>query len=76
MNVKILGCGCANFRRMEVNVKEAAKKMGIEAEFENVTDMREIVSYGVMRTPALVIDGQVVSSGRVLSVSEAEKLIR
>jgi len=61
---------------LEINVKEAAKNLGIEAEFEKVTDMKAIVSYGVMRTPALVVDAKVVSSGRVLSVNEAEKLIR
>lgn len=76
MNVKILGSGCPNCRRLEANVKEAAMNLGIEAEFEKVTDMKAIVSYGVMRTPALVIDGKVVSSGRVLTVNEAEKLIK
>jgi len=76
MNVKILGSGCPNCNRLEANVKEAAKNLGIEAEFEKVTDMKAIVSYGVMRTPALVVDGKVISSGRVLSVNEAEKLIK
>lgn len=76
MNIKILGSGCPNCRRLETNVKEAAKNLNIEAEFEKVTDMKAIVSYGVMSTPALVVDGKVVSYGRVLSVVEAEKLIK
>lgn len=75
MNIKILGSGCPNCHRLEANVKEAANHLGIDAEFEKVTDMKAIVAYGVMRTPALVIDGKVVSSGRVLSVGEAEKII-
>jgi small redox-active disulfide protein 2 len=76
MNLKILGSGCANCRRLEANVKEAVHNLKIEAEFEKVTDMKTIVSYGVMSTPALVKDGIVVSYGRVLSVGEAENLLK
>jgi small redox-active disulfide protein 2 len=76
MILKILGKGCPNCQRLEANVREAAKNLGVEATIEKVTDVKTIVGYGVMSTPALVKDEKVVSYGRVLSVKEAENLIK
>lgn len=76
MILKILGKGCPNCQRLEANVREAAKNLGVEATIEKVTDVKTIVGYGVMSTPALVKDEKVVSYGRVLSVKEAENLLK
>ena len=76
MIFKILGKGCPNCQRLEANVREAAKNLGLDATIEKVTDVKTIVGYGVMSTPALVKDEKVVSYGRVLSVKEAENLIK
>lgn len=65
MNIKVLGSGCPNCIRLEKNVLEALKELGKEATVEKVTDIKEIMSYGVMSTPALVVDGKVLFSGRV-----------
>ncbi|HAM64081.1 MAG: redox-active disulfide protein 2 [Firmicutes bacterium GWF2_51_9] len=76
MILKILGKGCPNCQRLEANVREAANNLGLEATIEKVTDVKTIVGYGVMSTPALVKDEKVVSYGRVLSVKEAENLLK
>ncbi len=73
MNIKILGSGCPNCERLEANAKKAVAELGIEATFEKVTDYKDIVSYGVMSTPALVVDGEVKFSGRVPSKEELKK---
>ncbi len=65
--IEVLGPGCANCHRLETNAREAVLMAGVEAEIRHVTDYREIAAYGVMHTPGLVIDGKVVSSGRVPS---------
>lgn len=75
MNIKILGSGCPNCKRLEENAKQAAKNLGITATFEKVTDYGKMMSYGIMSTPSLVVNEKVVSSGRVLSASEIEKLL-
>jgi len=75
MIIKILGSGCKNCIVLKENVEKTIKDMGIEAEIEKVTDMKEIVGYGVMSTPALVIDEKVVSFGKVLKPKEIEKII-
>jgi small redox-active disulfide protein 2 len=66
MIIKILGSGCRNCIQLAENTKAALKDMGIEAEIIKVEDFKEIVAYGVMSTPALVLDGKVVSVGKVL----------
>ncbi len=61
MDVKILGSGCVNCRNLEANTRQALAELGIEAEIDHVLDEAEIASWGVMSTPALVIDETVVA---------------
>lgn len=66
MIIKILGSGCKNCENLTKNTEIALEEAGIEAEIIKVTDFKDIMEYGVMSTPALVIDEKVVSSGKVL----------
>jgi small redox-active disulfide protein 2 len=65
MEIKVLGPGCAKCRQTEEIVKEAVAEAGIDAEIEKVTDLMKIAGYGVMATPAVVVDGEVKSVGKV-----------
>jgi small redox-active disulfide protein 2 len=75
MKIQVLGTGCQNCVRLAKNAEEAVKAKGADCEIQKVTDIKEIMGYGVMQTPALVIDGQVKSVGKVLSVEEIKKLL-
>ena len=75
MNIKVLGSGCAKCKKLEENVKKAVAEMNIEATVEKVKDIKDIVEYGVMKTPGLVIDEQVKITGKVPSVEEIKKLL-
>jgi small redox-active disulfide protein 2 len=75
MNIKILGPGCARCHQLEKTASEVIKELGIDATVEEVKDMSKIIAYNVMMTPGLVIDGQVVSSGKVPSKAEVTQLI-
>lgn len=75
MEIKILGSGCANCKKLEANAREAVKAMGVTAEVTKVEDIKEIMKYGVMRTPAIVINEKVKAYGKVLSSDEIVKLI-
>jgi small redox-active disulfide protein 2 len=75
MDIKILGSGCVNCNNLEANTRSALAELGLSVEIEKVTDPREIVEWGVMSTPALVIDDEVVLSGRVPSVDQIEQLL-
>jgi len=75
MIIKILGSGCKNCVALKENTEIALKESGIEAEIIKVQDMKDIVSYGVMQTPALVIDEKVVSFGKVLKPKDIEKIL-
>ncbi len=75
MVIKILGSGCCNCKKLEANVREAVKQLGIEATIEKVQDFKEIMAYGVMRTPALVVDEKVKVVGRVPSVEDIKKYL-
>ena len=76
-SVLILGSGCKSCQTLEANTRAALAQMGdTETVIGHVTDFTEIAKYGVMRTPALVVEGQVVSSGRVLTVEEAAALLQ
>ena len=66
MNIKVLGSGCSNCKKLEKNVIEALAAMNKEATVEKVTEMKDIMSYNIMRTPALVVDGKVLFSGQEL----------
>jgi small redox-active disulfide protein 2 len=68
--IEVLGPGCNNCRRLEANVREAVAIAGIEAEVVKVTDYAQIAAYGVLSTPGLVIDGKVVSTGRIPSAAD------
>ena len=70
MIIKILGSGCSNCKKLESNAKKAVEELGIDATIEKVEDFKEIMAFGVMKTPALVVDGEVKSYGRVLSPKE------
>ena len=76
MKIEILGTGCPNCLKLERNVLEALKETGIQAEVVKVTEIPEIMSYGVMSVPALVIDGEVKSYGKVNSVEEIREMIK
>ncbi|MFP4153810.1 MAG: thioredoxin family protein [Alkalispirochaeta sp.] len=75
MKIQILGSGCPNCRKLEENARAAAKTLGIDAEFEKVTDSDEILEMGVMRTPGLAIDGEVRQQGKVLTPVEIVQII-
>lgn len=73
--IKVLGSGCPKCQALEKNAIEAVKNLNKTDEVTHLTDMHEIVKYGVMSTPALVVDEKVVASGKLLSPVEIEKLI-
>lgn len=73
MEVKVLGPGCANCVKLDKLVREAVAALGLTANVEKVTDFAQIASYGVMRTPGLVVDGRVVCYGRVPSGDEIKQ---
>ena len=70
LTIKVLGPGCPNCNKVEEITKTAVSTMGIETQIEKITDYDEIVEYGVLSTPGLVINGKVVCSGRILSQAE------
>jgi len=74
--VKVLGSGCAKCNELEANVKIALEELGMNTTIEHVSDFAQIAAYGVMSTPALVVDGKVVSYGKVLKVDEAIKILK
>jgi len=75
MKIQILGVGCPKCKMLEENARAAVQELGIEAEIEKVTNIDQIVSFGVMVTPALVIDGEVVCAGKVMSKHEIAETI-
>jgi small redox-active disulfide protein 2 len=75
-SVKVLGSGCAKCRQLEEAVKSALEQLGMDTAIDHVTDFSQIASYGVMTTPALVVDGKVVSYGKVLNTDEVVKILR
>jgi small redox-active disulfide protein 2 len=75
MNIKILGTGCAKCNQLEASTRSAVDALGLTVEIEKVTDVGEIVSWGVMSTPALVIDDEVVMAGRVPTDTEVQQLL-
>ena len=76
MNVKVLGGGCNKCETLLANAKAAVANTGVEAEVEYITDFAVIASYGIMSTPALMVDEKIVSTGKVLNSSEIEKFLK
>lgn len=75
-NVKVLGGGCNKCETLLANAKEAISTLGVEAEVEYITDFSVIASYGIMSTPALMVDDKVVSTGKVLKSKEIEEFLK
>lgn len=75
LKIKILGTGCPNCKKLEKEARKAAQNLAIEAEFEKVTDFQKIMDYDVLSTPGLVINDQVVVSGRIPSQNELSSFL-
>ena len=72
--IKVLGTGCPKCKKLAENAEAAAKELGIDVELEKVTDINQIMGFGVMMTPALVVDGDVKSAGKVPSVENIKEI--
>jgi small redox-active disulfide protein 2 len=75
MEIKILGTGCTNCKNLEKSTYNAVAELELNADISKVEDIQQIISYGVMRTPALVVNGKVIVYGRVPSVSEIKEML-
>ena len=75
MKIEVVGPGCGRCITTEKNVREAIKQLGISAEVTNVTDVAEFAKKGVMFTPGIIVDGKVVTSGKIPTVDELKKII-
>jgi len=75
MEIKVLGTGCANCKTLEKLVYNAVAELDLPADIQKVEDIQKIMSYGIMRTPGLVINNKVVLSGRVPSLKEIKEII-
>ncbi|MBP6977389.1 MAG: thioredoxin family protein [Bacteroidales bacterium] len=76
MEIKVLGTGCPKCKSLEKNVREAVDELGIKAEITKVEDIIEIIGYGIISTPGLIMDNKIVSSGHLLSVNQVKEIIR
>lgn len=76
MEIKVLGTNCANCHNLEKAVRKAVFELGIQAEVIKEDDIVKILEYKILRTPGLVINGKVVSAGKVLSVEEIKQMIK
>jgi small redox-active disulfide protein 2 len=74
--IQVLGTGCPKCKKLAENAEAAAKELGIEYELEKVTDINDIMKFGVMMTPALAVDGQVKVVGKVLSPDEIKGMLQ
>lgn len=75
MKIEILGPGCMRCKQLMANAEAAVKELNIQAEIGKVTDIDKITDYGVMMTPALAVDGKVVSAGKLLNKDEIKKIL-
>lgn len=76
MTIKILGSGCSNCKKLFAMAEDAVKELGVTADLQKVEGLKEIVSYGVMKTPALVVNEKVTIMGRVPSYSEVLQVLK
>jgi len=76
MEIKVLGPGCPRCMSLYDNVILALEELGLEAQVEKVTDLGQIAAHGVIQTPGLVVNGKVVSQGKVLSVEEVKEILK
>ena len=75
MNLQIFGSGCAKCQTLATNTEAAAQSLGIDYELEKVTDMNAIIDAGIMRTPALAVEGEIVVEGKAPSAEEIKRLL-
>jgi len=75
MIIKVLGSGCANCHKLEALAEKAVAQLGIDAQIEKVTDIKEIMGYGVMSTPALVVDEELKLAGRVPTLEQVVHIL-
>jgi small redox-active disulfide protein 2 len=75
MKIQILGSGCPNCKKLAENAETAARELGVDYEIVKVTDLKDIMAFGVMMTPALVVEGEVKVAGQVLSSEAIKKLL-
>lgn len=73
--IQILGTGCPKCKALTENAEKAVKDLGVDCQIEKVTNINDILSFGVMMTPALAIDGEVKSTGKILTSDEIKKLL-
>ena len=76
MKIQILGTGCAKCNALTMATEQAAQSLGLQYELEKITDLQRIMSFGIMTTPALVVDGQVKVSGKVPSLDEIKSILK
>lgn len=74
MNIKILGTGCSNCKKLEASARQVLGELNMEANVEKITDIAEIMNYGVMSLPALVVDDEVKLAGRIPDIKELKEL--
>jgi small redox-active disulfide protein 2 len=74
--IQILGSGCPKCKALAQNAETAAKELGLEYTLEKVTDIKEIMKFAVLATPALVIDGQVKTAGKLLNIQEIKEMLK
>jgi small redox-active disulfide protein 2 len=75
MEIKVLGTGCAKCKQLEKTVREAVAELGLDAEVEKVTELTDIMSYGIMSTPGLVVNGEVRIAGRLPKLAEVKSIL-
>ncbi|WP_184665430.1 thioredoxin family protein [Texcoconibacillus texcoconensis] len=73
MKIEILGTGCAKCKKLEARTREAITDLGLEAEVVKVEDLEDIMNYGVLSTPGFAVDGEVITTGKLLSVKDIKK---
>jgi small redox-active disulfide protein 2 len=76
MKIQVLGTGCAKCKQLTANAEKAVAELGLDVKVEKVEDVREIMKFHVMATPALAVDGNVRSAGKVLSPEAVKELLR